>query len=87
MKVVILGPKKEWHTNSALKGFRDVPDLPVTTFHFNDGNAVASIWRVGWWGRLKFLFDGRINLVVQGSTHPPVSVSIGEYFSPHGRGA
>ncbi len=80
MKVVILGPKKEWHTNSALKGFADIPDLPVTTFHFDAKNAVASIWKVDWLDRLKFLFDGRINLVVMGQTHPPVSVSIGEYF-------
>ena len=84
MKLVTLGPTKEHHTNSGLKGYADIPDLPTTVFNFEEQNYVASIWRVSWWDRIKFLFDGRINLVVMGKTHPPVSVSIGEYFCPGG---
>lgn len=82
MKLVTLGPRKSGHTNSLLRGYDGVPDLPTTTFVFEEQGYVASLWRVSLWDRIRFVFDGRINLVAMGKTHPPISVSIGEYFSP-----
>jgi hypothetical protein len=88
MKVVQLNPITEWHTDSNLTGPPGVAVLPITRTLVQNAPAVASVWRVSVWDRIKFLFDGRVNLMVQGRTHPPLSVSIGEAFErvPEGTG-
>lgn len=78
MKNVELSPFTSKHVNGTLKGYDDIPDLPITNVIYSDDiRAVVSVWKAPVWARLKFLFDGRVNLSVRGETHPPVSVSLG----------
>ena len=82
MKRFDLKPSKEPHCNFSLKGYGEIPDLPCTRLSYVDGiDAVASTWRVPFWQRIKFLFDGRIHAVVYGKTHAPLAVTIGELLS------
>ena len=82
-----LEPIKTNHTNASLSGknFDDVADLPITRIG-NSGleqekwDGVLSVWMVPFWARLKFLFDGRVNLVCIGKTQPPIAVTVGDYF-------
>lgn len=70
-----LFPITKWHTNSTLKGFGDVVDLPITKFP----GLIISVWKVKsvWW-RVRFLFSGEVSFMCQGATHPPISIIIGE---------
>jgi hypothetical protein len=72
-----LWPIETWHTNTVLKGFDDVQDLPITSWP--EENRIMSVWKVKsiWW-RIKFLFSGEISFMCWGDTHPPVSIMIGE---------
>lgn len=74
-----LEPISEWHTNSALKGYDDIPDLPITRF---DDGTMASVWKIKsiWW-RLKFLLTGKLTMTIMGQTHPPVGLHIGELIT------
>ena len=81
MKFVDLIPSKEWHTSGVLKGGPGVPDLPMTRVRYDDGTiAMLSVWRVSFWRRVRFLFDGRINFIAMGETHPPVCIGVGEFI-------
>lgn len=83
MKNTQLRAIKQKHTNATLRGsnFEGVADLPITRTEFFDGQpAVLSVWSVPFWSRFNFLFDGRVNFVCYGYTHPPVSITVGEYF-------
>ncbi len=81
MKCVEAVPVKAAHSNQVLKGFGDdVADLHVTHVQYTDHTcAVVSVWRVGIWARIKFLFDGRINAALYGKTHAPLSITLGDY--------
>lgn len=70
-----LWPIEKWHTNSILKGFDDVADLPITVF--KETNQIASIWKVdSFWERLKFLWSGEVTFLCWGNTHPPINISL-----------
>lgn len=75
-------PIKDWHTNSNLSGknFDNVGDLPITLCNEGGQDRIASVWTCGFWGRIKFLFNGKINFICFGRTHPPITISIGEAF-------
>lgn len=87
MKNTILKPIKEWHTNGKLSGreFQNVIDLPVT-FMADEGvhgppyKFTMSVWKVPFWKRFAFLFSGKVNFITMGQTHPPVSITVGNYF-------
>ncbi len=80
MKVVEARPIRLPWMISTLKGFADIPDLPIGKVVFVGGEeAVVSVWQASLWARIKFLFGGKINLVVSSPTHPPVSICIGDY--------
>ena len=52
--------------------------LPVCT----DGHQCVSCWKSGLWGRIKFLFRGKIWLsVLSGETQPPVWVTPHDPFT------
>lgn len=79
MKEVSAKPIAQPHNNCTLKGYGDVADLPTTKVVYADHQAaVVSVWAVSFWSRLRWLFDGRINLIVYGNTHAPVAVTIGQ---------
>jgi len=87
MKNLMLNPTKEWHSNASLSGreFQNVSDLPITRLGDPGiGGAqwqgVLSVWKVPFWRRFLFLFDGRVNFVCMSTTHPPVSITVGDYF-------
>lgn len=86
MKSVVLSPIKIPEANGTLSGknFDDVADLPVTRFESVEGDRICnftmSTWKASFWTRLKFLFSGKVNLLAMGQTHPPVSITLGEYF-------
>jgi hypothetical protein len=81
MKNVELRPVVVKHTNGSLKGFDDIPDLPITNVFYSDNiRGVVSVWKASLWARIKFLFDGRVNLSVHGTTHPPANISLGVAF-------
>lgn len=72
-------PVREPHAQWTLKGYDDIPDLPVTHVEYPDGSHfVVSVWKFGWRDRLRWLFDGRVNMHCMGKTHPPVSITIGK---------
>lgn len=79
MKSVKLHPAKQWHTNAEAT-WKGLPSLPLTCTKSADGAAtLMSVWRCGLWARIRFLFDGRINLLMLANEeHPPVIVTIGE---------
>lgn len=79
MKTVSAVPIKTAHSNAMLRGFDDVVDLHVTRVQYSDGReATVSVWKVGFWSRLKFIFDGRINFICMADTHPPIAIAIGD---------
>jgi hypothetical protein len=81
MKRYDLRPSKEKHSNLTLLGDGSkVDDMHVTKVLYSDGVlSLISTWRVPFWRRLKFLFDGRIQVAVLSEKHPPISVMIGDY--------
>lgn len=85
MKFVELKPSNEWHTSGVLKGGPGIPDLPMTRVKYADGTiAIASVWRVSFWNRIKFIFDGRIYFMAYGETHPPVCIGVGDFLPKQG---
>lgn len=65
--------------------YDDVKDLPIVRIGNGGLNGpawecVISTWKVNFIDRLKFLFDGKVNLVCMGPTHPPICVTVGDYF-------
>jgi len=79
MKNLILSPTEQWHNNSILTGETGVHDLHVT--RMGPQKRVLSVWKVPFWARLRFIFDGRVNFVAMGHNHAPISITIGEYFN------
>ncbi len=78
MKAVNLKPVKQHHTNTKLLGPGDVADLPITRVQYPEGDRyVISVWKASFTDRVKFLFDGRVNLRCMGQTHPPGSIGLG----------
>ena len=79
MMSVPLKPSKEWHSNceATLPGTKP---LPMTYTKSADGaDTLVTVWRCDWWTRIRFLFDGRINLLVLSKEqHPPVMITLGE---------
>jgi len=60
---------------------QNVPNLPITRWTTQDGQVItSSFYKVSFWDRLKFLFDGRIYVSLYGKTHQPMSVGIGQMF-------
>jgi hypothetical protein len=87
MNYIQLIPKSNRWTNTLLKGFGKVPDLPVTKFVACDENEqpithTVSYYKVSFRDRLKFLFSGDVYLCIRADTHPPIAVGIGEFFQP-----
>lgn len=84
MKNKELRPIQQPHSNFKLLGdSKDVADLHCTKLRYTDGiEAILSVWYMPLWTRIKFLFDGRVNLSVFGKTHPPANISVGkvEFF-------
>lgn len=79
MREALCTPIKEKHTNTVLKGGENVIDLPVTRFQYDNGvESVLSVWKVPFFQRIKFLFDGRINFISLSVSHAPIKISIGE---------
>lgn len=77
-KVRSMHPVTEWHTNTALKGYGDIPDLPITKL---DDESLASVWyQPSIWARIIFLFTGKITMSCLGYTHPPVGLHHGDYI-------
>jgi len=91
MKHMMLTPSKEPHNNAKLLGGENAVDLHITKYNYEDGSeAFLSVWRIkSFWQRLKFLFDGRINLAIMGKTAPPMFISVGEidFLKPTKKGS
>lgn len=49
-----------------------VHDLPICRATLAGDPCVVSCWTLPWWKRLKYLFTGRMYLIVQGHAHPPL---------------
>lgn len=55
-------------------------DLPTTKFTYQDGTpGIGSTWvMASLWERIKFLFSGKISLVIVGHQQPPVAIYMDE---------
>lgn len=80
MKPVQVMPGTPWHATGLMKGYGDIPDLPITLYMQDSAPAVASSYRLSFLQRLRFLFNGWIHVSVFGSVHPPMAVIIGDQF-------
>ena len=58
-----------------LHGETDASDLPI----FRADTFIVSCWQLPWIRRLRVLITGKMYLVVQGQTHPPVYIETDEF--------
>jgi len=63
-------PIETEYTNTKLKGYDDIPDLPIVKLE----GAICSTWKFNFWDRLLILFTGQVHLHALGNTHPPVAL-------------
>lgn len=69
-------PIKTENSNSVLKGYGDVADLPITRLEYEDGShAVESCWELSKEELEKVKETGKIYFVCIGETHPPILLS------------
>lgn len=67
-------PVKTEHTNSILKGYDNVEDLPITRLKYDNCNCVESCWQVNEEELKKINETGKVYFVCLGDTHPPISL-------------
>ena len=69
-------PVKTENSNSSLKGYGEVADLPITRLKYEDGShAIESCWELSKEELEKVTETGKIYFVCIGNTHPPILLS------------
>lgn len=69
-------PVKTKDSNSLLKGYGNVIDLPITRLRYQDGShAVESCWELSKEELETVKETGKIYFVCIGDTHPPILLS------------
>lgn len=69
-------PVKTENSNSVLKGYGNVIDLPITRLEYKDGShAVESCWELSKEELEKIKETGKLYFVCIGDTHPPILLS------------
>jgi len=54
-----------------------VKDIPC----YKDGTVIITQWQLkGFWNRLQFMFNGKVNLIALGISQPPISLRIDDPF-------
>lgn len=69
-------PVKTENSNSILKGYGDVADLPIARLEYEDGShAVESCWELSKEELEKVMKTCKVYFVCMGVTHPPILLS------------
>ena len=70
-------PVKTENSNSVLKGYENVADLPITRLKYEDeSHVVESCWELSKEELEKVKETGRVYFVCIGDTHPPILLSV-----------